>query len=290
LSNKDWGSEVGELVTNLQSLFSNLSETPTLDTQVLLAHITGKNRAWLLAHPEAVLPHTQQTELEIAVTRLQAGEPLPYVLGNWDFYGLNFNINAHTLIPRPETELLVEQGLQWLQSHPAQRHIADIGTGSGCIAIALAVNIPDLRVIATDVSAEALEIAQTNAKKHAVDNQIDFLQTDLLSLPASCLPLHVICANLPYIPTETLAGLEVFKREPTLALDGGPDGLSLIRRLLPQAVHHLASGGLLLLEIEHTQSQAALNLAQEFFSAAQIDLLPDLADHDRVIRIETFTE
>jgi release factor glutamine methyltransferase len=245
----------------------------------------GKNRAWLLAHPETELTSVQRNELEAATTRLEAGEPLPYVLGYWEFYGLNLTINAHTLIPRPETELLVEQAIEWLRTHPGQRRAADVGTGSGCIAISLATNVPDLHITATDISPKALEIAQINAQSHAVSDQIDFLQADLLHTPRST--FHVICANLPYIPTKTLEELEVFGREPTLALDGGPDGLSLIRRLLPQAVQRLPSDGLLLLEIENTQGQAAVRLAYDFFPKAQIDLLPDLAGHDRLIRIET---
>ena len=274
----------------LQSSIFSHSETPALDAQVLLVHITGKNRAWLLAHPEAALISGQQQALETAISRLQTGEPLPYVLGHWEFYGLNFTINAHTLIPRPETELLVEQALEWLRAHPGQRHAADIGTGSGCIAIALAATLPDLQVIATDISPKALEVARKNAETHGLSNRIDFIQTDLLAPPAPGILPNVICANLPYIPTKTLEGLEVFRREPTLALDGGPDGLNLIRRLLPQAVQNLTSEGLLLLEIENTQGQAALKLAQEYFPQAQIDLLPDLAGHDRIIRIETFIE
>ncbi len=277
---------VGDTISNLQSLCSNWSKTPTLDAQVLLAHITGKNRAWLLAHPETALTPAQQNALGSAVSRLKAGEPLPYVLGHWEFYGLNFTINAHTLIPRPETELMVEQALEWLQAHPGRRRAADIGTGSGCVAVSLAVNIPDLQITATDISPAALEVARSNAEKHNVEDRVQFKHADLL--PANLATCSLICANLPYIPTKTLEGLSVFGREPTLALEGGPDGLSLIRRLLPQAVQNLSSSDLLLLEIENTQGEAALNLAREFFPEARIDLLPDLAGHDRLIRIETF--
>ena len=291
----DWRLEigeppVGEIISNLKSLCSNWSETPSLDAQVLLAHITGKNRAWLLAHPEAALTPAQQNALGSAVSRLKAGEPLPYVLDHWEFYGLNFTINAHTLIPRPETELMVEQALEWLQAHPGRRCAADIGTGSGCVAVSLAVNIPDLQITATDISPAALEVARSNAQKHQVAARIKYVQADLLDIRLPPSTFRLIAANLPYIPTKTLEGLDVFGREPTLALDGGPDGFDIIRRLLPQAVQNLSSNGLLLLEIENTQGEAALNLAREFFPEAQIDLLPDLAGHDRLIRIETFAE
>jgi len=279
---------LGEILSNLKSQFSRWSETPSLDAQVLLVHISGQKRAWVLAHPEARLTPEQQVALDRAVSRLEAGEPLPYILGHWEFYGLDFNINAATLIPRPETELMVEQAIQWLAAPPRRRCAADIGTGSGCIAISLAIKIPDLRVTATDISPAALEVAQSNAENHDVASRIDFKQADLLSLPAPDPTYHLICANLPYIPTRRLEGLDVFGREPDLALDGGPDGLSLIRRLLPQAARSLSSQGLLLLEIESMQGQAGMHLACETFPEAQIDLLPDLAGRDRLIRIETF--
>ena len=112
---------VGEIRSHLQSQFSNWSETPSLDAQVLLAEITGKNRAWLLTHPNAVLHPEQQDKLGKAISRLEAGEPLPYVLGHWEFYGLDFFVNTHTLIPRPETELMVEHALDWLRAHPGKR-------------------------------------------------------------------------------------------------------------------------------------------------------------------------
>ncbi len=289
----DWRLEIGVLsvrenLSNLKSLFSNWSETPALDAQVLLSHICSKNRAWLLAHPEAVLIPEQQNALGAAVSRLEAGEPLPYILGHWSFYGLDFSINAETLIPRPETELMVEQALQWLQAFPGRRSAADIGTGSGCIAVSLAVQITDLRVTGIDISPTALEVARSNAEKHNIAARVKFVHADLL--PENLPPYSLICANLPYIPTKTLEGLDVYGWEPTLALDGGPDGLRLIRRLLPQAVRSLSPDGLVLLEIEAAQGKAGLDLAREFFPKAQIDLLSDLAGHDRLIRIETFAK
>jgi release factor glutamine methyltransferase len=281
---------IGETISYLKSLFSKFSNTPSQDAQVLLAHICGQNRAWILAHPEAFLTITQMSELDAAVSRLETGEPFPYVLGQWSFYGLDFTINPDTLIPRPETELMVEKALEWLEAHPEKRTAADIGTGSGCIAIALAVNIPDLQITATDISSGALEIAQTNAHKHNVINQVNFIQSDLLLLPTPHTPFQLICANLPYIPNRMLVGLEVYGREPTLALEGGSDGLELIRRLLPQALCNLSSGGLLLLEIEASQGKDAINLAHETFHRARIEMFTDLAGLDRLIMIETFAE
>jgi release factor glutamine methyltransferase len=209
------------------------------------------------------------------------------VIGHWEFFGLDFSLNKNTLIPRPETELMVEQALEWLQAHPQRRSAADIGTGSGCIAIALAVHIGNLRITATDKSRNALAVARSNAQKHKVASRVNFKHADLL--PEDLPTYDLICANLPYIPTDTLEGLEVFGREPTLALDGGPDGLELVRRLLQQAAKSLAAGGLLLFEIDNTQGEAGVHLAREAFPGAKIDLLPDLAGHDRLIRIETLT-
>jgi release factor glutamine methyltransferase len=278
---------IGEIISNFQAIFSDWSETPSLDIQVLLADITGKNRAWLLTHPETELTPDQQNALSTLVARLQTGEPLPYVLGYWEFYGLDFTITDDTLIPRPETELLVEQALSWLDSHPDKRRAADVGTGSGCIAVSLAAHTPDLRVTACDISVEALQVAYDNAKKHLVIERIEFVQADLL--PVTLQTCDLICANLPYIPSDKLAKLAVFGKEPTLALDGGPDGLTMIRRLLPQAARCLTAESLLLLEIEASTGKTAMDLASEYFPKAQISLLSDLAGLDRLIRIETLS-
>jgi release factor glutamine methyltransferase len=278
---------IGEIISNLQVIFSQWSETPSLDIQVLLAEITGKNRAWLLAHPETELTPDQQNALNVSVSRLQAGEPLPYVLGYWEFYGLNFTITADTLIPRPETELLVEQALAWLDLHPDKHRAADVGTGSGCIAVSLAVHKQDLEVTASDISLQALKIARENAQKHNVSERISFIQADLW--PESLQTCDLICANLPYIPTGMLSQLDVFGKEPITALDGGPDGLTAIRRLLPYTAQWLATESLLLLEIEASTGKAAMDLALEYFSETQINLLSDLAGLDRLIRIETLS-
>jgi release factor glutamine methyltransferase len=269
-----------------------MSDTPALDAQVLLAYVLEKPRAWVLAHPEAELTPAQQEALESALRRLEAGEPLPYILGHWEFYGLDFTLTPAVLIPRPETELLVDQALSWLRRRPpAPLWAADVGAGSGCIAISLAVHAPELRVAATDLSLPALQTARCNALRHGVASRLFLIQTDLLAPfpPYSLSPgpyLELICANLPYIPSATLASLPVAAREPRLALDGGPDGLSLIRSLLEQAPSRLAPGGLLLLEIEAGQGPAALELARQAFPKGDIRLLPDLAGRDRVVRVE----
>lgn len=261
------------------------SDTPRLDAEVLLAHVLGVNRAWVLAHPEAGLSPPQELEFYRGVERLHAGEPLAYLLGRWEFYGLEFWVNPHTLIPRPETELLVEAALDWLRSGPSRPRAIDVGTGSGCIAVSLACHHPTLHIYAVDVNPGALQVARRNAGRHRVARRVHCLQADLIApFWGTC---DLICANLPYIPSAGLQALRVARHEPRLALDGGPDGLRVIRRLLEQAPARLAVPGLLLLEIESTQGPAVVNLAANAFPHARVDLLADLAGHDRLVVVKT---
>ncbi len=226
--------------------------------------------------------------METCAARRENGEPLPYILGHWEFYGLDFLVTPAVLIPRPETELLVEHALDWLRHHPACHRVADIGTGSGCIAIALATTIPDLQVFATDLSPQALEVARQNVAHHGVSERITFVQADLLELPDEFHSrlFDLIAANLPYIPRPTLGDLPVSRFEPILALDGGDDGLDLIRRLVHKAGDHLSPHGCLLLEIEASQGEKAIALAQDAFPQARVTVIPDLAGHDRLVLVE----
>jgi release factor glutamine methyltransferase len=262
------------------------SDTPELDAHVLLANILRKPRSWLAAHPEARLDREPAAALEAYVQRLERGEPLPYVLGEWEFFGLAFSLTPDVLIPRPETELLVERALSWLRTRYGKVSVLDVGTGSGCIAIALAVNLPEIQVVATDISSAALDVARRNAKKLHVADRITFLEADLFPNPLLPNPYSLIVANLPYIPTATLHGLPIFGCEPSLALDGGADGLTLIRRLLAQAPARLAPGGMMLLEIEASQGSAAKALAREAFPQAAVKIHQDLVGHDRLIEIQ----
>ncbi len=277
---------------------------PTLEGQVLLAHVTGRSRSWVLAHPEASLTPEQEKALETAVRQLQAGIPLPYILGHWEFFGLDFDVSPDVLIPRPETELLIETALAWAQTHPPLGpcyRFLDIGTGSGIIPVTLAVHVPSAEITATDISPAALAIARQNAQKHRVEGRIRFMQADLLenslfdnsntrlsnieySNIESSNPrtFDLLTANLPYIPTETLKTLEIFGREPTLALDGGPDGLQLIRRLLAEITARKVAARLILLEIENRQGPAVKALARQHFPAADIEIKKDLAGQDRL--------
>jgi release factor glutamine methyltransferase len=277
------------ILSNTADRLAKMSDTSFLDASVLLAHILEKPRSWVLAHPEVTLTEGQQRQLNEALTRLENGEPFPYVLGHWEFFGLDFDITPDVLIPRPETELLVEKAIAWLQVSPARRTVADIGTGSGAIAISIAVNVPDVRVLATDISPKALRVAQKNAHKFEVDQRLEFVLCDLFPARPEMFTteqqLDLICANLPYIPTGTLHGLPVYGREPTIALDGGEDGLDLFRRLMNLAPGWLAPNALILLEIEATRSVQALSLAYDMFSEAEIHLHPDLTGLDRLLEI-----
>lgn len=267
-----------------------LSDTPLLDAQVLLSHVLGKPRTWLLAHPAANPQVSDTTRLEALMRRLEGGEALPYLLGHQEFFGLDFDITPDVLIPRPETELLVERAVAWLAAEPDRRTVADIGTGCGCIAICLTHSISDVRVLATEISWPALTVAASNSKKHGVSERIDFLQCDLLPAYAEGLStdrhFDLVCANLPYIPTATLINLPVYGKEPALALDGGPDGLDPFRRLFGLIPEWMTRDGLILLEIESSSGAAVLSLAYDTFHAALIHLHQDLAGHDRLLEIQ----
>jgi release factor glutamine methyltransferase len=205
---------------------------------------------------------------------------LPYVLGSWEFYGLDFKITPDVLIPRPETELLVGKAIDWLRAHPGQRWGADVGTGSGCIAVTLAQQVEDLRLTASDISYAALRVAKFNAWRYELMDRIHFLQVDLL--PPVSKAFDLICANLPYIPTATLRTLSVSKREPSIALDGGEDGLDLIKRLLEESRHKIAPGGSMLLEIEASQGSRGKELAEKLFPEGRAQVWADLAGHERL--------
>ncbi len=252
----------------------------------LLARVTGLTRTEVLARPETALKTDQSAALDGLVERAARGEPLAYLTGQREFYGLAFDVDRRVLVPRPETEKQVDLALA---ARP--RRVLEVGTGSGCIAVALAVHLPQAALTATDISPEALAVARHNAHRHGVAHRIQFVQSDLLACmefgTPDLQPFDLIVANLPYIDPAELSALPVADFEPRLALDGGPGGLALIARLLSQAPAALASGGRLLLEIGATQGAAALALARRAFPAARARVERDLAGLDRVLVIET---
>ena len=262
-----------------------VSDQPSLEAQVLLGGKLGKSRAWIFAHSETVLTKAELSQLDQWVNRRLNHEPLPYILGQWEFYGLNFSITPDVLIPRPETEQLVDLGLGWLKDHPGPRKAVDVGTGSGCIAASLAYWSPELVVYACDRSMAALRVASQNFRSHGLANRVMPVACNLLAALRG--PFDLICANLPYIPSETLADLAVSRFEPRLALDGGPDGLRLIEPLLAQSSQRLSPGGRIVLEIEFSQDLSAVETARRYFPRAGITLKRDLSGLPRNVIIDS---
>lgn len=270
-------------IENSIASLNSVSESPRLDAELLASHVIGKDRSWLLAHPDQTLTLEQLSTADELLLKEVSGTPLPYLLGHWEFFSLDFTITPDVLIPRPETELLVEKALQWLAAYPNKTHIADIGTGSGCIAVAIAKNHPGNKVIATDNSENALAVARLNVDKYNLNQQVKLIRTNLLDGLDSTFDL--ICANLPYIPNSRLDQLAVSKAEPISALDGGADGVELITEFLMQAKESLAPGGCILAEIDYTQSQQLTVFAKTLFPDKRIVVLPDLAKLPRLLMI-----
>ncbi len=257
------------------------SDSASLDAQALLAETLGVERAYLLAHGDAPLTDEQAARFAGLVARRAAGEPVAYILGRRAFYDRVFIVTPDVLIPRPETELLLERALAFVRSRPRVTAV-DIGTGSGALAVTLAALCPTADVHAADISPAALAVARRNAALHAAP--VTFHQGDLLGpLLAQDLRVDLLMANLPYIASDDLPALAVSRYEPRLALDGGPDGLGLIRRLLAQAPAALNPGALVLLEIGADQGAAALALARAALRPADAGVLPDYAGLDRIV-------
>ncbi len=277
------GIEVGEWLKYARSLLIN-HDQPNLEAQILLAHVLGVRRENLLAHPEWRIPAQQQEIADGLLHRLSQGEPLAYLTGWREFYGLLFRVTPDVLVPRPETEQLVDLAVDWLRRHPACRRAADVGTGSGCIAGTLTYQIDDLWCLAVDCSWAALQVAVENFHRLGVQPRTPPVQGDLLS--ACTGPFDLVCANLPYIPAGVLPSLSVGRFEPSLALNGGSDGLIWIRALLADAPRWLARPGLLVLEIEAGQKNSVPEEARRCLPEAQIDLFYDLNGLPRVVRVE----
>jgi len=249
----------------------------------LLARCIELPRTTLIAHPELALTPAQIAMYRLQVEQRAAGTPLPYLVGEVEFFGLAFQVTPDVLIPRPETELLLECVLAWLSAHPAAVAV-DVGTGSGCIAVSLALHAPTIAIYATDISCAALQVAAANAALHAVSAQIRFRRGDLLAPVPE--PVDVILSNPPYIAEPDWDTLPAsVRREPRIALLSGPDGLDAVRRLLRQAVTRLKPGGLLALEIGETQGEAAASLARAAFPEACVRIVPDLAGKPRVLEV-----
>jgi release factor glutamine methyltransferase len=263
------------------SLDEHLRATAARDAELLLLHTLQIPRVTLVAHPDQELTPDQQTRYANNIIRRLHHEPIQYITGQQEFYGLLLNVTPAVLIPRPETEHLVEAVLQLVPANDPLK-IADIGTGSGAIAIALAVHLPQAEIAALDLSAEALAVATANACEQRVADRIKFLQSDLLSaLDREVETFDAIVSNPPYIPESDRATLhpQVRDHEPATALFAGETGLNIYRRLIPQAYNALKPNGLLALEIGHGQQDSIASLLHAWHN---ISFVNDLQQIPRV--------
>ncbi len=275
-------------------------ETPRLDAEVLLANVLGIDRTGVLAYPEATVGDAAAARFNEAIARREAGEPVAYVRGVREFLGLAFATDRRALVPRPETEQLVELAeveigrrltLAPRLAGAAPIRVVDVGTGSGAVAIALAVRLSSRRmldevdILAVDDDPDALDLAKENAVGHALGDRIRFAQADLIPLPEQ--PFDVILANLPYVATAMLDDLPApVSFEPRHALDGGPDGLAVIRRLLDHLPEVLAQGGVALLEIGADQGSSIVSVVAELPGRWACTVERDLAGLPRIARVE----
>ncbi len=281
------------------------SDEAELEAELLLRHALGLDRVHLFQRLSDTLSPARERRYRRLLDRRLAHEPTPYITGRKEFFGLDFEVAPAAIIPRPETETLVELAIAFIKTRDTghETRIVDVGVGCGAIAVAIAHELPNARVIAIDISKRALRLAGRNAARHGVAERITFVQGDLLApLTASAHPepkpgrrrdssrrADVIAANLPYVRTaDWLAEPpEIREHEPRRGLDGGPDGLRLVRRLLAQAPAHLAPGGALFIEIGDEQGLEATAAARGAFPRAKIEVRADLAGFDRVLAVYT---
>lgn len=277
---------ITQLLRHATTHLASVSPTARLDAELLLAHVLGWSRARLIAERTHQPTPGEQATFEALIERRANLEPIAYIVGHKEFYGLDLEVTPATLIPRPETELLVELAMQLAHKIATTDHsisIADIGTGSGAIAIALACQLPNAQIYATDLSPAALAVAARNLARYGLEQRIHLLHGDLLSpLPR---PVDLIVSNPPYtILDEVDANVRAY--EPHLALDGGADGAMLYRRLIPCLHSSIRPGGGALFEIGAWQAAIIAPLIQTHLPQATLTIYRDLADRDRVVVIE----
>jgi release factor glutamine methyltransferase len=250
-----------EVLQNTADFFARKGiESPRLNIEHLLADALGKRRIDLYLEFDRSLTEEELAPLREKVRRRIEGEPLQYLLGSWDFFGRTFRIDQRALVPRPETEVLVEITLRQIRKRPQLGHrLLDVGTGSGVLAITFALECPGLEVVGSDISPLALNLARENAEKYGLDRRIEWIESNLLGSVAGSFDFLV--ANLPYIPTEELRKLaREVQHDPRSALDGGPDGLAVIRSLLRDASRVLTKGAFLILEVGYDQADCVVEL------------------------------
>ena len=286
----------GLLADGRRRIAESGSPEPLLEARILLAHVVGREASDLLVRLDEDVPDAEAREYEVLVQRRERHEPVAYIVREREFYGLKFVVDGRALIPRPETELLVEEALAFCDGAARARAeelvIADVGTGSGCIVVSIAAGARGrrgVRFIATDISTEAVAVARLNAERHSVGDRIDFRVGDSLA-PLAAERVDLIVANPPYVPEENVARLqlEITLYEPEVARDGGRDGLRVSRRIIAGAPAALNPGGGLLMEMGYGQAEATVDVARAAFGPdAEIDVQLDLAGIPRVLRVRT---
>lgn len=277
---------IGEALATARQHLTPTSETALLDARLLLSFVIDQPTSWLYAHSDNLLTPEQAGNFSHLVEQRATGMPIAYLTGTRGFYQWDFVVTPDVLIPRPETEHLIEAAQVWVKNRQGEKlKLVDVGTGSGIIAVSLALLFPQASVTAIDVSPAALEIAKLNASRLGAEN-IEFRQGNLLNDLPSDFRVDLIAANLPYIDHDEMLTLEVAKWEPHLALDGGIGGLDLIHDLLRQAPAHLKPEGLILLEIGADQGEATRQLALSVFPNAVVKIQQDLAGLDRLVIIQ----
>lgn len=278
---------IGKLLTwTTEFLASRGSDSARLDAEVLLAHARGSKRIELYTAFDEPAPAELRDDFKALVKRRGEGEPVAYLVGVKEFYSLSFEVTPDTLIPRPETELVVVTLTDRVKESPTAGtlKIADVGTGSGILAVCAAKYVKNANVLATDVSPAALEVAKRNADRHGVADRTFFLEADLFPAHKPDMQLDYIVSNPPYITTNELTGLDgdVRDYEPRLALDGGPEGTSVIERLLPAAAKQLKAGGVLLVEVSPMIAERVESLVK---STAGLELRPTIKDLEGRARV-----
>ena len=257
-------------------------DSPRIEAELLLRHATGLERAIMYAELQEPLANPQ--EFQDLVERRLHHEPTAYITNRRAFYGLDFYVDPRVLIPRQETELVVEEALQFARENRAYL-MADVGTGSGAIAISLAVSLPQAQVYAIDISADALEVASLNSREHGVSDRVHLLRGEMLDpLPV---PVDIIAGNLPYVRDLEMEQLspEIREFEPREALAGGPDGLDSVRQFLSQVSGRVRPGGAVMFEVGQGQSEMVVLLCRDLLPSAQTEVIADLAGIDRVIEV-----
>jgi release factor glutamine methyltransferase len=264
-------------------LKKNKVEEPHLEAEILLSHALNSERIKLYIDFEKIVDKNTLATFKGFITRRAKGEPSAYITGNKQFMSLNFIVTKDVLIPRPETELIVENAIGVSKKFTGKASILDIGTGSGAIAVSLAKFIENSEIVATDLSEKALDVAALNAKKHGVENKIKFIKADLF--PDDVQKFDIIVSNPPYIKTALINGLqrEVKDFEPLSALDGGGDGLTYYQAILAKAPEYLKENGAIILEISPDLAKDIVSLARNTLASKDIRVIKDLNGLDRVV-------